>query len=133
VSLKNGSAIWVVTGGSRRRKQMKIEQAQIEELKKRHGAIYEGAVSFNDDEDKFHEVEFVWRKPVTADIEAHAKASQRNPVIANLNLIQSLIVYPEPGTVIERMREYPAAYGRFVDEAVSPFFGANVSVRNRKL
>jgi hypothetical protein len=110
-----------------------IEKAQIEELKKQRGEIYEGAVSFNDDEGEFYEVEFIYRKPATADIEAHAKASQRNPVTANLNLIQSLIVYPEPGLVIDQIREYPAAYGRFVDEAVSPFFGVNVSVRSRKL
>jgi hypothetical protein len=100
-----------------------IEKAQIEELKKKHGEIYEGAVSFNDEEDKFHEVEFVYRKPRTADIEAHAKAAGRNPITANLNLIQSLIVHPEPGPVIDAVREYPAAYGRFVDEAASPSVG----------
>jgi hypothetical protein len=112
---------------------MKIEKAQIEELKQKHVEVYEGAITFNDEDDKFHEVEFVWRKPRTADIEAHAKAAQLNPITANLNLIQSLIVYPDPGPVIEGMREYPAAYGRFVDEAVSPFFGANATVRSRKL
>jgi hypothetical protein len=112
---------------------MKIEQAQIEELKKKHGQIYEGAISFTDEEDKLHEAEFIWRKPRTADVEAHTKSSQRNPITANLNLVQSLIVYPEPGPVIEAIREYPAAYGRFVEEAVSPFFGASATVRTRKL
>jgi hypothetical protein len=112
---------------------MKIGKEQIEELKKTRGVVYEGAVAFNDDEGGFHEVEFVWRRPRTADIEAHAKAASRNPIIANLNLIQSLIVHPEPGPVIEAVREYPAAYGRFVDEAASPFFGANATVRSRKL
>jgi hypothetical protein len=112
---------------------MKIEQAQIEELKKKHGQIYEGAISFSDDNDKLHAVEFVWRKPAIADVEAHTKASQRNPITANLNLVQSLIVHPEPGPVIEAVREYPAAYGKFVEEAVIPFFGANVSVRTKKL
>jgi hypothetical protein len=112
---------------------MKIEKAQIDDLKQKHGAVYEGAITFNDEEDKLHEVEFIYRKPRTADIEAHAKAAQRNPITANLNLIQSLIVCPEPVTVIEEMREYPAACGRFVDEAVSPFFGVNAAVRNRRL
>ena len=82
---------------------------------------------------QIEEVEFIYRKPTTADVEAHTTSSQRNPIMANLNLIQSLIVYPEPGPVIEAIREYPAAYGRFVDEAVSPFFGANVTVRTKKL
>jgi hypothetical protein len=112
----------------------KVEKEQLDQLKQQHpSGIYEGTISFNDDKDKLHTVEFIYRKPVTADIEAHAKTGQRNPIIANLNLVQSLIVYPEPGSVIEEIREYPAAYGRFVDEAVSPFFGANVSVRSRKL
>jgi hypothetical protein len=111
-----------------------IEDASLEQLKERNpSGIYEGSISFNDDEDTLHTVEFIYRKPVTADIEAHAKTGQRNPIIANLNLIQSLIVHPEPGPVIEEIREYPAAYGRFVDEAISPFFGANVSIRSRKL
>jgi hypothetical protein len=111
-----------------------IEEAPIEQLKQRHpSGIYEGAVDFNDSEDRLHTVEFIYRKPVTADIEAHAKTAQRNPIIANLNLIQSLIVHPEPGPVIEEIREYPAACGRFVDEAIRPFFGANVTVKSRKL
>jgi hypothetical protein len=112
---------------------VKIEKTQIEELKQKHGVIYEGVVAFNDEDDKLHEVEFIYRKPRTADIEAHAKSAARNPIIANLNLIQSLIIHPEPGPVIDEIREYPAAYGRFVDEAISPFFGVNATVRSRKL
>jgi len=112
---------------------MNIEKAKIDELKKQHAEIFEGTVSFTDEEDKQHAAEFIYRKPSTADIESHAKASQKNPIVANLNLIQSLIVYPEPGPVIESIREYPAAYAKFVDEAVVPFFGANVTVKSRKL
>jgi hypothetical protein len=112
----------------------KIEKEQLEQLKARYsGGIYEGAISFTDEEDEPHEVTFIYRKPVTADIEAHAKTVQRNPIVANLNLLQSLIVHPEPLPVIQEIREYPAAYGRFVDEVVSPFFGGSVSVRSRKL
>ena len=112
----------------------KLDPEKIEQLKARYsGGIYEGEISFNDDEERFHSVEFVYRRPTTADIESHAKAAQKNPIVANLNLIQSLIVHPEPGPVIAEIREYPAATGRFVDEAVSPFFGANVSVKTKKL
>jgi hypothetical protein len=60
-------------------------------------------------------------------------ACQRNPLVANLNLVQSLIVHPEAGGVIEQIREYPSAVGRDIDEAASPFFGANAVVRSRKL
>jgi hypothetical protein len=111
-----------------------VGQEKIDQLKTRYPeGIYEGEISFNDDEDKFHKVEFIYRKPTTADIESHAKAAQKNPIVANLNLIQSLIVHPEPGPVVSEIREYPAATGRFVDEAISPFFGANVSIKTKKL
>jgi hypothetical protein len=53
--------------------------------------------------------------------------------VASLNLIQSLIIHPEPGPVIAAIREYPSAYAKFVDEALVPFFGANVTVKSKKL
>jgi hypothetical protein len=111
-----------------------IEKERLEQLKKAHpGGLFEGSIEFNDEDEKLHTVEFIYRRPTMADIESHAKAAQRNPIVANLNIITSLIVYPESGPVISEIREYPAACGRFVDEAVSPFFGANVSIRSRKL
>jgi hypothetical protein len=113
---------------------IKIDQATLEELKAgRPGGLFEGALSFTDDENTHHEVEFIYRKPTTVDMESYTKSITRNPLIANLNLVQSLIVYPDTGSVIEQIREYPSAVGRFVDEAVSPFFGANAVVRSRKL
>jgi hypothetical protein len=113
---------------------MNIDKTKLEELKAaRPGGLLEGVISFNDEENRFYEVEFIFRKPTTADMESYTKACQRNPLTANLNLIQSLIVYPEAGSVIEQIREYPSAVGRFIDEAVSPFFGANTTVRSRKL
>jgi hypothetical protein len=115
-------------------KIVSIDPVLLEKLKKENpGGLYAGSISFTDSEDEAHEVEFFYRKPSTADVEAHAKAQQRNPIIANLNLIQSLIVHPEPGPVIDAIRDYPMTYSRFVDEAVSPFFGANITVRSRKL
>jgi hypothetical protein len=113
---------------------MKIEQAKIDELKKAHSeGVFEGGISFNDNDDALQEVEFVYRKPTLADMEAYSKAAQRNPIIANLNLVQSLIVFPDPAPIIAQIREYPAAYSKFVDEVVSPFFGSNAAVRSRKL
>jgi hypothetical protein len=111
-----------------------IEKEQLEQLKLKHpGGLFEGTIEFNDDDGNLHAVEFIFRRPTTADIEAHAKAAQRNPIVANLNIITSLIVYPESGSITNEIREFPAACGRFVDEAVSPFFGANVSIKRRKL
>jgi hypothetical protein len=112
---------------------MKIDKAKIDELKAQYTDIFEGVISFNDAEDKLHTAEFIYRKPSTADIESHAKNAAKNPIVANLNLTQSLIVHPEPGPIIESIREYPAAYAKFVDEAIVPFFGANVTVKSKKL
>ena len=112
----------------------KITKEKIEELKKAHPeGIYEGEITFTDSEDKLHTVEFIYRRPTTADVEVHVKSSQKNPIVANLNVVQSLIIFPEPGPIIESIREYPGAYGRFVEEGLNPFFGANVTVKSKKL
>lgn len=113
---------------------MKIEQAQIDELKKKHGAVYEGEIIFTDVDDKPHTVEFIFREPKAADVEANVKNVQTVGVITgNLNLIQSLIVHPEPASIIDRIRDYPNAYGRFIEVVIQPFFGANAQVKKRKL
>lgn len=113
---------------------MELEKAKIEELKAKYPqGIYEGQISFTTNEDVLETVEFIYRKPVLADMEAYSKAAQKNAITANLNLIQSLIVAPEPALVIAKLRDYPAAYSRFVDDVISPFFGANVAVKSRKL
>jgi len=111
-----------------------MTKEKIEELKKANpSGIYEGEISFFDEEDKSHKVEFIFRRPSTADIEAFTAAAQKNPIVANLNLIQSLIVHPEPGPVIREIQEYPAAANKFCEEAVLPFFGARTAIRRKKL
>jgi hypothetical protein len=114
--------------------EIALDAELLERLKKENpGGLYAGVISFTDSEGSPHDVEFYYRKPSTADVEAHAKSSQRNPIVANLNLLQSLIVHPEAGTVIEGIREFPMTYSKFVDEAITPFFGADVVVKSRKL
>jgi hypothetical protein len=113
---------------------MKINPEELEQIKKNNpGDLYEGAITFNDENNKLHTVEFIWRKPTAADIEAHSRTAQRNPIVANFNLVQSLIVHPDRGGIIAQIQEYPAAAGHFVDEAVSPFYGSNVTVRTKKV
>lgn len=113
---------------------MEIREEALEQLKARYpGGMYEGSITFTDDAEAYREAAFLYRKPTTADIEAHAKAGQRSPVVANRNLLQSLIVYPQAAQALEQIREYPVAVGKFVEEAVFPFFGANVTVRSKRL
>jgi hypothetical protein len=111
-----------------------MEKEQLDQLKAKYpGGLYEGSISFYDENEAAHTVEFIYRKPTTADIEAHTKVLQRNPLVANINLIQSLIVHPESAAIITQIREYPAAVGHFVDEGVFPFFGGNVTIKRRKI
>jgi hypothetical protein len=113
---------------------MKIEKTQVEELKQKHGEIYEGAISFEDADGKAHSAEFIFREPKTADVEAYSKNAQTVGVVAgNLNLIQSLVVYPDPAGVINEIREYPNAYGKFIEAVIQPFFGSNTVAQKRKL
>jgi hypothetical protein len=113
---------------------MVLNQEKFDGLKKAHPeGIYEEEMTFSDAEDKFHKVEFIYRKPTVADIEAFSKASQKNVMVANLNLLQSLVVYPEPGSVIDAIKDFPLACAKFVEEAVTPFFGSNVTRRTKKL
>jgi hypothetical protein len=103
---------------------MKIDKAKLDELKAIHpSGLYEEAISFTDEENTLHEVEFIYRKPTVEDMESYTKSCQKNPVLANLNLMQALIVHPEAGTVIDQLREYSLAVRRFIDEAISPFSG----------
>ena len=111
-----------------------MNKEKIEELKKANpSGIYEGEISFTDAEIKRHEVKFVFRKPSTTDIEAFLITAQKNPIVANLNIIQSLIVHPEPVQIIEKLREYPAATNKFVEDVVIPFFGAGVTAQKKHL
>jgi hypothetical protein len=113
---------------------MKIEKAQLEELKQKHGQIYEGEIAFTDAEDAQHTVEFVFREPKTADVEAYAKNAQTvGAITGNLNLIQSLVVFPEAAKIVEEIRPYPNAYGRFIEAVVQPFFGGNATATKKKL
>ena len=111
-----------------------MSKEQIEELKNKYpDGIYDGKISFNDAEGKLRTVEFIFRKPTIADVESHTKAAQKNPIIASINLVQSLIVHPEPAPIMAVIQEFPAAAGKFVDEQVSPFFGNNVITVAKKL
>ena len=111
-----------------------MNEQKIEELKKKYpGGIYEGEISFNDGDGNSYTVTFIHRKPTTTDGEIYAKTAQKSVAVANLNLIQSLIIHPEPGPVIEQLRDYPAAYAQFVHEALAPFFGEITKARSMKL
>lgn len=115
-------------------KEVMKDDDKIEALKKKYpGGIYEGEISFVDENEEQQTVTFIFKKPVTVDLEVHQQSAQRNPMVANWNLIQSLIVDPEPTTIMDKVKNYPIAYGNFVEEVISPFFGGKPKAKKRKL
>ena len=113
---------------------MKIEQAQIDELKKKYGSVFEGEIAFTDADENRHTETFIFREPKTADVEAYSKNAQTvSAIIANLNFIQALVVYPEPAAVVESIRPYPNAYGKFIEGVIQPFFGGSATASKKKL
>jgi hypothetical protein len=113
---------------------MKIEQEKIEELKEKYPkGIYEGSIVFTDEKGERHEIEFIYRQPVVADMEAFQKTAGKNMFAAQANLIQAVVVYPESHTVVDQLQGYPIAVGQFVDQAIGPFFGAGSDIKTTKL
>jgi hypothetical protein len=113
---------------------MKLEKEKIEELKQKYPqGIYEGSISFVDETGKQQTIEFVYRQPVVADMEAFQKTAGKNMFVAQINLVQAVVVYPEPHSVIGQLRMYPIAVGQFVDQAIGPFFGAGADIKTTKL
>jgi hypothetical protein len=110
------------------------DQAKIDQLKATYPeGIYSAELNFNDEESNPHRIEFIFRKPSQADVEAFQKAAVKNAIVANINFIQSLIVHPEPRPVVNELREYPMAASRFVDEELGPFLGAHTVTSRKKL
>jgi hypothetical protein len=113
---------------------MEIGKEKIEELKKKYPqGVYMGGIAFEDAEGNARDIEFAFRKPAVADVETFAKTSQKSPVAANQNLLCSLVVFPDSAQVVAQLQDYPIAMGKFVEERITPFLGANVRHRIEKL
>jgi hypothetical protein len=110
-----------------------IEKEIIDKIKKEKGEIYYGELGFDTKEGKSHSLEFLFRRPLVADMETFQKTSQKSGSVAQENLLRSLIVYPDATTIIDEVRDYPSAIAEFVDGEISPFFGSNVRRGSRKV
>lgn len=103
---------------------MDLKKETIEELKSKHGEIRKSTISFFDENNKLHEVELVFKKPKVVNLERFQKTSEKSPSSAQLELMRSLVVYPEGA--VSQLENYPAAIASFVENEVSPFFGKDV-------
>jgi hypothetical protein len=110
-----------------------IEKEIIDKLKKEKGELYFGELGFDDKSGASHSVEFLFRKPLVADIEAYQKMSQKSGSVAQENLLRGLIVYPDANAIMAEIKDYPCAIADFVDGEITPFFGSNIRRGSRKV
>lgn len=107
----------------------------IEKVKKENEGLelFLGEISFKDENGKTKALEFVYKKPVVADMEAFNKAAAKSGFTAQSNLLNSLIVYPEPGEITGALREYPPVVAEFVEENIVPFFGSAITSKSSRI
>ena len=113
----------------------KITKETIEKVKAQHpdSELYRGEVSFNDDKGERHELEFIYRRPSVADMEAFNKAVIKSSITAQSNLLASLIVHPAPADIVNELAPYPPVVAEFINENVTPFFGTAIVSRSSRI
>lgn len=112
-----------------------ISAETIAKVKEQHPdmELYRGGVSFNDDNGERRELEFIYRRPSVADMEAFNKAVLKSSVTAQSNLLASLIVYPAPADIVNGLAAYPPVVADFINERVAPFFGTAIVSRSSRI
>lgn len=114
---------------------MKITEEQIAELKTTNGTIFQGTISYKNDEREIKTIEFIYKKPCFEDYESvQNDVVKQGSAIANQNLLAGLIVYPEPSKVIPEFSECPIAMDSWITKNIIPFFGGDIlEVSSKKL
>ena len=87
----------------------------------------------NDDKGERHELEFIYRRPSVADMEAFNKAVIKSSITAQSNLLASLIVHPAPADIVNELAPYPPVVAEFINENVTPFFGTAIVSRSSRI
>jgi len=111
---------------------MDIAKEKIVELKKEHGEIYLGELSFTDGDGANREIKFVYRQPVLSDFESMQQEVGKNQSLAYRNLLSGVIVYPDRIEVMEQLDPFPVAITMWSDKHILPCFGGNVIKNSSK-
>ena len=106
-----------------------IDQKTIEDIKAQNPGVqfHKGNISFSDVKGEPHNVEFVFRRPSVADMEAYNKQATKSPLASQQNLLVGLVVHPDPAEIARQLCDYPAAVADFVETQLAPFFGMAVA------
>lgn len=106
---------------------MDIQKEKIDELKKVHGDIYQGTITFKDSEGKKVSIEFIHKKPAFEQYEGFQNDVMKlGAASSNSNLMASIIVHPAPSEVVGQFASCPIAVDQWVGKNVLPFFGGDV-------
>ena len=109
-----------------------VSQEQLKELKERHGRVWLGRIGCRGRGGEDVDVVFLYREPRHGEADL-LLGSSRKPVQATRNLLASCIVAPERDEVLSRLRDYPLAMAKFVDDELLPFFGHGAETESREL
>ena len=105
---------------------------ELAQLKERHGRVYLGRISYPARGGGRASEVFLYREPHAGEADLFSGAA-RKPNTANRNLLAAVILAPDRGEVMARLRDYPLAVQRFVDDELLPFFGLGAEIETRQL
>lgn len=107
-----------------------VSPEALKSLKEQHGRVWLGRITCSGRGGDLDEV-FLYREPRHG--EADLMLNARKPVQAVRNLLAACILAPDRGAVLDRLRGYPMAVNRFVEDELMPFFGHGAETESREL
>lgn len=109
-----------------------VSADKLAQLKERHGRVYLGRISYPARGGGQASEVFLYREPHAGEADLFSGAA-RKPNTANRNLLSAVILAPDRGEVMGRLRDYPLAVQRFVDDELLPFFGLGAEIETQQL
>lgn len=110
-----------------------MTKERVEELKKVHGNIYKGVISYKDSEGKKVEIVFVHKEPAFEQYESFQNDIMKlGAAVSNSNLLASIIVDPAPAEIVPKFAGCPIALDQWVMKNVLHFFGGDVQETSSK-
>lgn len=110
-----------------------LSGAEIDEIKAKNTGqkLYKGCLSWEDETQEVHTLEFIYRRPTVTDMEMMQKQAINDAVVASKNLFNSLVVSDK--TSLQILDSYPKVMDSFLVEEVLPFFGSKVQTKSEAL
>ena len=99
----------------------------IQELKEKHGEVFEATISYRNEQGAPETVRFYHRRPTFEHYEAfQVDVIKASMPVANQNLIASITLHPAGAEVVGQLQSCPIALDRWLQKVVLPIFGGDV-------